>query len=366
MTSPPWILSSNIRPARSPRRRRILLGILATAFLLVVGVPWLASFATDWLWFNEIRFESVFLTSLIARSLLFAIAGFVAFVFVYGNLRLARRGADLPALFMDRGGGVRVDISRFISALLLAGASFVAFVTALAVSAQWMRALMFLHGASVGEAEPLFGRDIGFYLFRLPAIAALLSVLVALTFVALVGTTLLYATRGDIAFLPRRVTIEARSSRHIGVLLALLFLLFSVQLWFVDSAALLYSTTGPLVGASYADAHVLLGGIRLSAFAGLLAAAVVVYGMLRQKLVWFAFLAVVGYAAVGIVFRALLPAAEQRFAVAPNELVRERPYLQRHIAATRRAWRLDSVATRDLEGDVQLSMVDMHGCALRG
>src|SRR4029079_6218704 len=54
------------------------------------------------------------------------------------------------------------------------------------------------------------------------------------------------------------------------------------------------------------------------------------------------------------VFRCLIPESEQNFVVAPNELARERPYLQLHIAATRRAWRLDSVATRDLEGDVRL------------
>jgi hypothetical protein len=178
--------------------------------------------------------------------------------------------------------------------------------------------------------------------------------------VALIGAVLLYATRGAISFLPRRITIDARPARHLGMLLALLFVLFSIQLWFVDSAALLYSTTGPLVGASYADAHVLLTGIRLSAFAGLLAAALVLYGVVRQRLVWYAAMAVVGYAAIGIVFRGLTPATEQKFVVAPNELARERPYLQLHIAATRRAWRLDSVATRDLEGDVQLTMADIR------
>ena len=147
-----------------------------------------------------------------------------------------------------------------------------------------------------------------------------------------------------------------------GTCLALLFVLFGIQLWFVDSAALLYSTTGPLVGASYADVHVLLGGTRLSALAAV-AAALVLYGVARDKLPWFAFLAVAGYAAVGLVFRGLAPAAEQKFVIAPNELARERPYLQLHIAATRRAWRLDSVATRDLEGDVQLTMADIRANA---
>ena len=363
MTPPFRVYRGPQRRARNTRPRQILLAVLAGVFLVGVVFPWLAGFATDWLWFNEVHFESVFVTSLVARLLLFGVTGFLAFVFLYGNWRWASRGVDLPTLIMNTGSGVRLDVSRVVPALVLGGAAVVAFFAALVMSAQWMPTLMFLHGVRVGEADALFGRDIGFYLFQLPAISAVLDASVALTVVALIGCGLLYATRGTITFLRRRVTVDARPARHLGMLLVLLFVLFSVQLWFVDSAALLYSTTGPLVGASYADAHVLLAGIRLSAAAGLVAAALVVYGVVRQKLVWFVFVAVVGYAAVGIVFRALVPAAEQRFVVAPNELARERPYLQRHIAATRRAWRLDSVATRDLEGDVQLSMSDIRANA---
>ena len=66
---------------------------------------------------------------------------------------------------------------------------------------------------------------------------------------------------------------------------------------------------------------------------------------------------------MSVVFRGLIPLTEQKFVVAPNELARERTYLQQHIAATRRAWRLDSVETRDLGGDVQLTMADIRANA---
>src|SRR5256885_10869332 len=158
MTSPPpRVFRRTLGPVRTTQPRRIVLAVLAAVFLAVVVLPWLASFATDWLWFKEIHFESVFLTSLVARSLLFVVTGVVAFVFVYGNLRWARRGADLPMLVMDRGDGVRLDVSRFIPGSLRAAAAFVAFVAALLGSAQWMSALEFLHGVRTGEADPLFG-----------------------------------------------------------------------------------------------------------------------------------------------------------------------------------------------------------------
>ncbi|MGE5732879.1 MAG: UPF0182 family protein, partial [Gemmatimonas sp.] len=351
-------------PALSPQLRRIVLGALALGFLAIIVIPWLAGFATDWLWYNEIHFESVFLTSLVARALLFAVTGVVAFAFLYGNIRWTRRGsAGLPELYMNRGDGVRVDVSHVVPRLLFIGALLVALVIALVASAQWLPVLMALHAVPVGQADPLFGRDIGFYLFRLPAVSAGLGVLVVVTGLSLVAASVLYGMRGAVVLATRRAAVEPRAARHLGVLLALLFVLFGIQLWIVDSAALLHSTTGPLVGASYADVHVLLIGIRVSAVAAVLAAGLVLYGVLRQKLVWFAVLAVVSYAGVGIVFRGLAPAAEQKFVIAPNELARERPYLQQHIAATRRAWQLDSVVTRDLVGDVQLSIADIRANA---
>jgi uncharacterized membrane protein (UPF0182 family) len=103
--------------------------------------------------------------------------------------------------------------------------------------------------------------------------------------------------------------------------------------------------------------------VRISAVVAVVAAGLVAFGIVRRQLPWFAFLGTVAYAGVGIISRGLVPAAEQKFVVAPNELARERTYLQQHIAATRRAWRLDSIETRDLAGDVQLTMSDIHANA---
>lgn len=77
--------------------RRIVLGIIAAIFFALILVPWLASFATDWLWFKEIGFQSVFATSLIWRIGLFVIGGGFAFGYIYGNVRFARgTGTGFP------------------------------------------------------------------------------------------------------------------------------------------------------------------------------------------------------------------------------------------------------------------------------
>ena len=364
MTIPPAIpLRGAGRPPR-PSLRKILFAVVAVTFLTFVVIPWFGSFATDYLWFREVHFQPVFLTSLLWRTGLFTGAAALAFGYVYGNVRAAT--ADLsgfPALFVDRGGGVRVDISRFVPRLFLMGSLLIAFVTGVSASVLWMTVLMAFRGATVGAVDSLFGRDIGFYLFTLPAVSEILNTLVVLTGLSLVGTAIVYGLRGELVLPPRKTSAAPGAARHLGALLAFLFILLGVRLWIVGASELLYSGTGPLVGASYTDVHVRLPAIRFSAVVSMLAAAAVIYGVMRRQLIWYAFLSVLLYAGVGVVFRVLAPAAVQKFGVAPNELSRERPYIAQHIEATRRAWHLDSVQTRALEGDVQLSMADIKANA---
>jgi uncharacterized membrane protein (UPF0182 family) len=361
--NPPVALRFRAKPPSS-RLRWLFLGLVAAILFDILVAPWLAGVSTDWLWFREVHFESVFVTSFVAHTVLFVVGSLAAFLFLYANLSWARRGWVGTAAFVNPG-ALQAQLASLVPRFLTGIAVVAAVVTGLAVAAQWMTVLTAIHGAQVGEVDPVFGRDIGFYLFQLPAVSGLLSALAVLTVLAIVGVSLVYFADGALSFgiASRRAWIDQGASRHVGALIALLLVVFAVQLWVVDAAGILGSTTGPFTGASYADVHLLLPGIRISAAAALLAAGLVVYGAVRDKLLWFGFWGIVGYAVVGVVSRVLVPAAAQRFVVAPNELTRERPYLQRHIAATRRAWRLDSVATRDLEGDVQLTMADVRANA---
>jgi uncharacterized membrane protein (UPF0182 family) len=351
-------------PARLPPLprsfRRIVLGIVAGVFVALVLVPWLASFATDWLWFKEIGFQSVFTTSLIWRVGLFLIGGVFAFGYVYGNVRLARgSGTGFPVLYVNRGDGVSVDVSRMLTRLFLPAAFVVAFLTAVSASASWLVVLKGFNGVPIGARDPLFGRDISFYLFKLPLISDVLGTLITLTFLSIVAVSVMYWMRNDITLPPRRASAKPRAARHLGVLVVLLFALLGVRLWIVATASLLYSTTGPLLGASYTDVHVALPGLYVSAIAALVAAAWVGAGIARGKLIWSVISAAVFYVVISVLARGVVPAAYQKLVVSPNELSRESPYLRSHIDATRKAWGLDRVESRDLSGEVQLTMAEI-------
>jgi len=340
--------------------RRLIIAVVALTFLALFIVPWLATFATDWLWFRQVGFSTVFLTSLAWRVALFVIGGLVAYGILGGNIHLATaHKGKLPALFINRVNQPPLDVSLLLPRMLRLGALFVSFLVAVSMSALWMTFVQAFHGVSVGQTDALFGRDLGFYLFQLPAVSVVLGVLLALTGVAVAASALMYVLRGQLPLGPNRPPADRGAEVHVGTLVAVLFVLTAARLWIVRAAELLYSTTGPLVGASYTDVHVMLPGIRVSAVVALIGAVLVAYGAARGRLLRWGMIAVGAYAVVGFVGRGLLPLAVQKLSVLPNELVKEAPFLKDHIVATRAAWGIDHVQTGSLSGEATLTMADI-------
>src|SRR5207244_9862290 len=154
------------------------------------------------------------------------------------------------------------------------------------------------------------------------------------------ATVGLYALRRGIVVFRRQVTVEPSARLHLAVLIALLSVLVALQVYLVRLPGLLYSTTGPLVGASFADLHAQLTGLRLAGLTAVASAALVLWGARSQRLARNTLLAVGLYLGVSLLGVALYPTIVQKLIVAPNELVKETPQLAYHIAATRRAWGL--------------------------
>ncbi len=337
---------------------------VAIAAVIFIVIPAGSGFLVDLWWFREIGFQVVFLKELLARTLLFLIAGAVAFASLQLTLRIAQRGVvPDPVLIHVGESAPPLDVSRTAHRLRSPLAIVLGLLFGLGATASWDTVLQWMHRTPFGVTDPVFGRDVGYYVFTLPLISLVLGLLSTLAVLALISTLPVYFFRGDVVIAPRRLRIEPAAGMHLAVLLAVAFVLTALRLWFVDSAALLYSTTGPLVGASYTDLHATLPALRLSAVLALVVAVMVMVGGAREKLGWYGFLAVGGYFIVAIVGRGVVPTIMQKFVVAPTELTRERPYLASHIAATRQAWGIDQVESRDLVGEQNLTMAALKANA---
>jgi uncharacterized membrane protein (UPF0182 family) len=348
------------------RRIAPALFVVLLAIFALILLPQFASLLVDWWWFRELGFEVLFTRRIGTRLALFTVVALAAGGLVHLNLAIATRGGVTDVVrILSRTGvdAANFDLAGLLRRLARPIAILVGLLVGTGANALWDTMLRAAYQVPFGVADPVFDRDVSYYVFTLPAFAAVLGVLTSLTVLTLFLLLAVYFLRGEIEVNPRRLRIESSAGMHLAIVLATLFVLWALQLWFVDAATLLFSTTGPLVGASYTDLHASLPALRVSAIAALLAAAAVIEGGIRGRLGFNAVLALAGYFAIGLVGRGLTPGVMQKFVVAPTELTRESPYLERHIAATRRAWGIDSVEVRDLVGEADLTLASIRANA---
>ena len=345
-------------------RRRVALWLVVGLGLLLFFISPLVGLLAEWPWFSALGYERVFATRLVASFTLGVVAGGVAFAFLYANLRFAQRGiVPNPVVMRVNAQTPTVDVTRLVRRLALPAALAFALFLGLAVSTGWMPVLQFLHQTPFGVKDPVFGRDLAYYVFTLPIVTGVLAILTVLVTLSLLACGALYALRGDVVFYRRSVTIEPSARLHLGLLIAAMFVLTALRVYFVRLPDTLYSTTGPLVGASFADLHGRLIGLRIAGVAAILGAALVLAGLRSKRPGRNAVLAVAIYFGVSLLGVFVYPAIVQKLVVAPNELSKETPQLRRHIDATRRAWGLDSVLVRDLSGEARLTERDIQANA---
>jgi uncharacterized membrane protein (UPF0182 family) len=343
------IRDAGIRPLRPGRFGRprlggrrptaVILGVTLFVILFIL-IPTIATRLSDWLWFREIGFERVFLTKIVGQWALGLTVGVIVFAFLYGNARMALARATI-----DRGLGLAV----------LLGTLFISVLFALGLATQWRTALQLIYRTPFGVADPVFGRDVGYYVFALPAIETALGVALGCIIVGLFFVALPIYLAGNAIFVTRgRMTITPPAQKHVAILGALLLLVMALQLHLVEIPGLLFGDHLALSGANYVDLHVRLFALHTLSVAALVAGAYVVWGAWRERLVPASVRAIVGYIAVSLAAWTI-PAAYQRLVVQPNELARETPQIVHHIKATRQAWGIDSVELREVGVEAHLT-----------
>src|SRR5436190_6011181 len=126
---------------------------------------------TDWLWFQEVGYSQVFLTTLSLRGSMFGAVALVVALVLWANLTLAARTAAPDVLWeledqLGLPGRVVIEplIRRFMPVVLL----LIAIVSGLRASAYWETILGYLNGPPFGLKDPVFGFDLGFFVFFLP------------------------------------------------------------------------------------------------------------------------------------------------------------------------------------------------------
>ena len=328
------------------------------ALLLLVALPSFAQLYTEWLWFGETGYQSVFLKSLTTRGLLGLGVFAAVFAALLGNLRLAIGGANRPQVVFPGSGDVPpLVIEPQHLRWLTAGVALLAglFVASVA-SAQWLVLLRFLNAVPFGEADPLFGRDAAFYIFTLPLLDAGRYLLMAVVVLSLIGAGALYALSGRLGLTPQGLNVDPRARQHLALLIAGLFLLLAAGAY-LDMPRMLTTPAGIIHGASYVDVMVRLPALQVLVLVAGLGAVAAAYSA-RSSSNWPLGAAVGGYLVVLLGGNGVA-AAVQQLVVTPDEQQKEAPYIARNIAATRMAFDVDEVEERQVSGDATLTLQDI-------
>jgi len=338
---------------------RLRLPLLLALAVVIMGLPPLVEFYTDWLWFQEVGYTGVFVRTLTARTVLGVAIGLLVFAFLHLNLRLALRDVrrrEFTIMTPEGPRTVAVDPGR-MRPLISAGAGFGALLIGLISASRWEDALFFLYGVPFGTVDPILGWDIGFYVFRLPFLQFLYGLALFVIVVTAIGVSAAHVAAGNLGLDPNQGLVTARGAvRHLAALAAGFFLVLAVGAW-LDVPATLTSPGEIVYGASYVDVNARVPALRLLLGAAIVAAGLALYQIVVPR--FWPILAAVGlYVAVaggGAVYAMVI----QRFVVAPNQQVRETPYIVHNIAATREAFGLASVDERPLSGEATLTREDI-------
>ncbi|NEQ22276.1 MAG: COG1615 family transporter, partial [Microcoleus sp. SIO2G3] len=289
----------------------------------------------------------------------------------------------------------------------------------LVLADHWQTALLSFHHSAFSRTDPLFGRDLGDYIFQLPLWELLNFWLVGLLVVALVSVLLVYVRSGDSLSQGEFAGFSSPQRRHLCAIGGGLMLAIALNNW-LDRYHLLYDPSGASYGASYVNVK-----IQLPVETGLsiLALAIALF-LIRRALawphtasaqVWSARLplppaapevptvaqeasgatgrpilrslyklpppkptlrfspystllsALLLYGLIALLFNGLLPLMVQRLIVQPNELLREQPFIERTIAATRHAFELDEIDAQsfNVQDALNLEAIDRNDLTIR-
>jgi uncharacterized protein len=353
-------------------------GVAVTVAVVVTGLIALqlvSEALVDFLWFSSLGYRSVFWTMLAAKAALFLgiFLTTAAALVLSAALALgaARRRGPWPVGPVGPGAGAfgrlpetlpelfGLVAPRLPWRLVIAGtALLLGLLVAASESGNWEVALRFLRQVPYGESDPVFGKDIGFYLFSLPAYVALKNWLMVTLFLSALVAAAVYWLKGDIALDRRPPRVSPAAVAHGSALLALFFALKAWS-YALDRFLLLYGDNGVVVGASYTDLHVELPALWL------LIAVAAAAAFASAANMWWRSYRIPAAAALAVfggsfVLALILPALVERIYVKPSELSLETPYLQANIALTREAYDLRQVTVKPFPAEQDLTFASLQ------
>ncbi|MBN2731656.1 MAG: UPF0182 family protein, partial [Balneolaceae bacterium] len=347
--------------AKGLKNRSRLLYWIGLLTLLIIITAAFSDWIVEWLWLDSLGYKQVFWTIKGTQFLLFALALVVSLLYVLPNMYYLSKRLPYFDLNLGQTPFGQVNLTRFtnrqIRTFLYSGGTLLSVFFSFAFFMRWDAYFRFHWNEVVGSVDPVFGNDIGFYLFRLPFIEMIQNSLIVLVFFVTLIILVLYLFSGSISIQQSSSNSSIQTSppvrRHISINIGLWLLLLGWG-FYLERYQLLYDSTGVVFGAGYTDVNIILPVLWIMTIGTLILAGIAFFQSYRSRFGWLIKGGLV-MLAISIVGQIILPPAIQKFSVEPNELELEKPYLKHNIELTRQAYDLDTFNVRNYNAGDTLS-----------
>ncbi|MBW8383287.1 MAG: UPF0182 family protein [Youngiibacter sp.] len=347
----------NIKRTTKNRKNMIIGAAVAVIALLLAS----SSLIAELQWFNEVGYTRTFLTRAMAVVALTVPIFLILFVISFLYFKGITKKYD-SAIYPPK---PTKEIAARNKTFYLASGVFFLFISINIAMNYWYVILQFLNSVDFNIADPIFGMDVSFYVFKLPLINLLISV--SRTIIVVIGiiTVAVYLVISASSSLGRFDLSDVKGNfevmktgfiqfagKPLAVLAAIFLVLTSVD-YYLATFDIMYSPRGVVFGPGYTDVKVEVPFLYILAGLSLLSAAVVAYGVIKKNAKFilvpiaaiFVMNVVEGIAIIGV----------QSVAVTPNELEKERPYISNNIDMTRKAFGLDKIEIRTFDANKSLT-----------
>ena len=336
-----------------------ILPVVLALVLALFFLPQFISLYVDWLWFKDVNFERIFTVRLNAQVITALAGGLAGFIISYVNIWFSMKATKGRSLALTFGNQAmpQLNVLRHFDRLKIIAPILIGWVAGLSLLNNWLNFLYYFNRVDAGYSDPIFGKDISFYLFTIPAYEIISSLLMFILVTSLALSALNYVLKGAVFMTQRGIILERSVSAHLSVIGSLIFLVLAFKTY-TGMYTILSSSHGHVAGATYTDIHAVIPFLKARIVIALASAVLLISNIFLKRTLIFVGTAVL-YLAVSFIGSSVYPSIIQKFVVAPNELVKETPYITHNISSTRKAFGLDRVEERDISGSTTITRDDI-------
>ncbi len=312
-------------------------------------------------WFGEVGYTRTYLTrafSVAGLTIPIFLVFYLVSIFYYKSIAKKYDQVSYPQKTPEQ---IKIR-NRFV---YIAIAVFFGIVSYGLAKDNWYLILQFINGVDFNAVDPVFGKDISFYVFRMPLYQFLVSMALSVVVLLILLTVIIYLIIAAKSSFNRMNFRNLRGILHVlkngfiqfaGKALAMLISLYLILLavsYYLDSFLVMFNESGVVYGPGYTDVNVNVPILRIMAVISAVSALVVAYAVQKRKinLIGYSILLIFGLS----LLRVVAYVGVEGLIVNPNQLERERPYILNNINMTRQAFGIQDVEIRQFEANQNIT-----------